>query len=437
MSNVIVIVLSLVILVIITSNVILWSYQMNQLDWERMQEDIGISDVALVNSSVWFAAQSEYTLPIGSRTNGSYAYTTTVDEFYESFREENQAIIRPESAGQYAEWGAVFPTGTAHWDCCDEEPVDDDSSYVRTTNANWRREAYNLKDPDDYGNITWVRVYVRARISSLGASQDIRTLIRTHSTDYTSADIALTTSYQDLYTQYDTNPFTGASWTWDEVRSLQAGASGRTFGTRYTRLTAVWVVINYVGQRADTIGSFTIDVSTYTLENVKGVEIQLRYRASDSEEKWYLKALNWTSGAYSDNGFNSTAGHLPTTAWDYYTVNLTDQWRSYVRADGSMNIKLVDAGEDSNQTAIDIDFLAVRVLAEGMQITLNNKGASTCHVVSIWVTNSTLHKRYAADIFVSSGERLNYTRIDIVTPTSTYLVRVVTERGNAAVFPVS
>jgi hypothetical protein len=41
-SNVIVVVLSLVILVIVTSNIILWSYEMNQLDWERMQESIEV-----------------------------------------------------------------------------------------------------------------------------------------------------------------------------------------------------------------------------------------------------------------------------------------------------------------------------------------------------------------------------------------------------------
>ena len=34
-SNVIVVMLSLVILVIISANVILWSYKMNQLDWEK------------------------------------------------------------------------------------------------------------------------------------------------------------------------------------------------------------------------------------------------------------------------------------------------------------------------------------------------------------------------------------------------------------------
>jgi hypothetical protein len=38
--------LSLVLIVVIVANVVLWSYQMNQLDWEKMREDISIVDVA-------------------------------------------------------------------------------------------------------------------------------------------------------------------------------------------------------------------------------------------------------------------------------------------------------------------------------------------------------------------------------------------------------
>jgi hypothetical protein len=115
-------------------------------------------------------------------------------------------------------------------------------------------------------------------------------------------------------------------------------------------------------------------------------------------------------------------------------VNLTDQWQSYILGDGDINIEIVDEGVDSNQTTIDVDFLAVRVLAEGVQFSFHNEGASTCHVVSIWVINSTVHERYEADVFVNSGERLNYTRMNMVLPTSSYLVKAVTERGNIAVY---
>jgi hypothetical protein len=47
LSNVIVVMLSLVLVVIIVGNVILSSYQMNQFDWQRMQEKTEILDVSV------------------------------------------------------------------------------------------------------------------------------------------------------------------------------------------------------------------------------------------------------------------------------------------------------------------------------------------------------------------------------------------------------
>ena len=44
-SNIIVVVLSLVIVVAIIANIVLWGYEMNQLDWEKMKEDIIITKV--------------------------------------------------------------------------------------------------------------------------------------------------------------------------------------------------------------------------------------------------------------------------------------------------------------------------------------------------------------------------------------------------------
>lgn len=70
----------------------------------------------------------------------------------------------------------------------------------------------------------------------------------------------------------------------------------------------------------------------------------------------------------------------------------------------------------------------------GTQLTFTNEGASTCHVVCIWVVNSTIHERHEVDVFLNAGEVLNYTRTDIALPFSSYLVKAVTERGNIAVY---
>ncbi len=280
LSNLITVVLSLVILVVIVSNVILWSYQMNQLDWEKMQENITVTDVSRMTCSSWFVTQSEYKVNQGGRTRGSYIGTQAVDSSYESFRESPPP------------------------------------------------------------------------------------------------------------------------------------------------------------RKLDINGTFSIDVSVYPLAYVQSVEIQLRYRVDDTNEKWFLKAYDWTSQTYSDNGFNSTTGHAPVSGWNYYAVNLTNNWRGYVRNDGRILVKVHDQLPDSTRTNIDIDFLSVRAVINGALFTFQNKGSHTVHLVSIWVNNSTVHRRYDADEFVNSGETFSYQRADILLPNGKSTMKVVTERGNTAVYVV-
>jgi len=438
-SNIIVVVLSLVIVVAIIANIVLWSYEMNQLDWEKMKEDTSITNVERVSHSSWFVAQNEYTVNTGSRINGTYTDTQAVDSSYETFRESLTASVtlHPNAVGQYSEWGIEYPSDITHWDCCGEDSPDNDTSYVQTDAAAWKKEAYNLEDHSGSQTINWIRVYARAKLTISGTGS-IRTLIRTHNTDYESSDLTLATSYEDEYTQYNTNPYTGEAWTWDEINSLQAGALGKKFPPeeRNIRITAVWVVVNYT--TADTYeldpnGTFSIDTSSYPLTCIQTVEIQLRYRADDAGEKWYLKAYNWSSLTYSDNGFNSTAGHTPTTGWDYYALNLTDEWRSYVWNNGTMYVKLVDESGDSNQTTVDIDFMGIRAEIDGTHFTFKNEGALTSHIVSLWIINSTNHQRYDINVFVNSAETTSYLRADISLPEGQYIVKVITERGNIAV----
>ena len=282
-SNAIVFVLGLVIVVVIVADVFLWNYEMNQLDWEKAQEDIEIVNVSFVNVtySPWFTAQREYSLNTGSRGGGTYVDTQVADDsVWETFREES----RP-----------------------------------------------------------------------------------------------------PLY-------------------------------------------------RLDLNGTFVLDLSAFPLNSISTVEMRLRYMATDLNEDWFLEAYNWTASAYSDGGFNVTAGHTPTGGWDTYSVNLTDAWRSHVQDDGTMLVKLRDEGNDAPRTAIDIDFFGVRVVAGGTRFVFKNEGAVTCHLVSLWIINSTTHRRYDVDIFLNSGETVPYVRADMSLSTAQYMVKVVSERGNIAIY---
>jgi hypothetical protein len=184
----------------------------------------------------------------------------------------------------------------------------------------------------------------------------------------------------------------------------------------------------------DINGTFLVDLEKYPLASVQGIEILIKFRTSDLSEAWYLKAYNWTAEAYSNSGFNCTTGFTPTTTtgWDYYGISINSQWTSYMRSDGKIFIEFQDAVADSTSTTISVDFLAVRAMIS--LFSFKNNGSVTSHVVSLWVTNSTLHSHYDVDYFINSGMSASFFNTAANLPKGQYVVRAVTERGNIAVF---
>jgi len=95
---VIAVVLGLVILVVVVANVVLWSYRMNQYDWERVNEKLSLT---VASRSDWFIVQSEYMINNGSRIAGSYLDTRADDGVFETFRERITAPIRLDINGTF------------------------------------------------------------------------------------------------------------------------------------------------------------------------------------------------------------------------------------------------------------------------------------------------------------------------------------------------
>ncbi|MEM3824393.1 MAG: hypothetical protein QXH87_05605, partial [Candidatus Bathyarchaeia archaeon] len=180
--------------------------------------------------------------------------------------------------------------------------------------------------------------------------------------------------------------------------------------------------------------NFVIDLSTYPLDYVDGIEIYIKYNVTEAAEKWFLRAYNWTELSFSNSGFNATEGSQPASnEWNEYAVNITENWRSYVREDGTLLIEFFDEGLDVNQTVVEIDFFAVRAIINGASFDLRNNSPITTHIVSIWIINATNHQRYNANWFINAGEEAIYIRADISLPEE-FIAKVVTERGNITVF---
>ncbi|MEM2385366.1 MAG: hypothetical protein QXO67_00125 [Candidatus Bathyarchaeia archaeon] len=178
-------------------------------------------------------------------------------------------------------------------------------------------------------------------------------------------------------------------------------------------------------------GDFTLNLARYPIENISTVEINIRFKANDVEENWILKAYNWVNNRYDEIDALS-----PTPYPKDYKISLEGIWQSYINPNnGTLKLVFHDENQDNTPTTIIIDSFAVKIiLKHGAIFTLKNEGANTAHIVAIWVITEKLHKRYSANFFINPGETATYSMEDIQLPTVNFTIKIVTERGNMAVF---
>ncbi|MCW4052397.1 MAG: hypothetical protein NWE78_04200 [Candidatus Bathyarchaeota archaeon] len=668
-SNVIVMVLSLVILVIIVSNIIFWSYQMNQLDWERIQEDLNIVSADPISHSSWSTATQEYIPHIGTREFGTYLDTQSVNDTFETFTEglatfsynhtfkasnvrvsttsgtpvndlearltialdrdssvfiiynagnkasstedvagkgciinvdgEDKAIswqspVAADSAnsvtvvlavylpkGLHTIQGRFFANRPAYTVGIDTRQIvaywfpEVVAKYVRSTVATSTTSSFPVNDEEavisidlEEDSVTLIMYNVGNKLGSdepqegkgvtinidgsdisakqmqagygfkdansvtivhtsilTAGSHSIRGRFFSNSGQKTTIDerqfivfsfprdfvtfqfkestnsvstssgtpandseallsATLTTPVDNLIVYIGSNQhgaseckegkeilisvdgtdeLNSSSWQspqardyansvtslWDEqlmtgTHSIQgkfASNNPTSSSPTVTISNHQLLILSFPSLtskfKLEIRGLFNIDTTIHLLDRIQTVEIQLRHRTSGPGEKWYLRAYNWSSSGFQDQGFNVTEGHLSTTDWGCYNVNLTERWQNYININGTMIVKIVDETGDVNQTSIDIDFLAIRAIIDETEFIFSNKGPTTMHLVSLWVNNQTHHQRYDIDLFLNSAETLSHITCSIILPPKPYTVKVVTNRGNMAVYSKS
>lgn len=70
---------------------------------------------------------------------------------------------------------------------------------------------------------------------------------------------------------------------------------------------------------------------------------------------------------------------------------------------------------------------------EGTTIGIKNSSPFSVRIVAIWILDLNSHKRCDLNLFLNSGEATNYTLSDIDL-LEKYIIKIVTERGNIAVY---
>jgi hypothetical protein len=111
-----------------------------------------------------------------------------------------------------------------------------------------------------------------------------------------------------------------------------------------------------------------------------------------------------------------------------------NNWADYVAENGTIRVEFSDEGTGANQAIIGIDFFGVRtIVMDGACLDIKNSSPLSLHIVAVWITDATTHQRWDVDWFLNSGEAAEYT-MNISLPQDAFIAKVITERGNVAVF---
>ena len=178
--------------------------------------------------------------------------------------------------------------------------------------------------------------------------------------------------------------------------------------------------------------NFALDLAEYSIETVHSIEAHVRLKVSDTLEGWLLEAYNW-----ADEKPEIIGGLPPSRYYRDYVISFGDNWQSYINTNnGTVRLMLCDESPDDVQTTVDVGLLTLKViLKNGTVLTLKNEGSVPVHIIAIWVNNATFHKRYKVELYLNPGEAPpSFLMGNINLPNGDFTVRIVTERGNMAVF---
>jgi hypothetical protein len=126
--------------------------------------------------------------------------------------------IRPAADGFHSDW--VPDTGSAHFSRVNDNPPNDDSSYV-SSNTLTDRDSFALHALTGAGDVQGIQINQYVRKSDPGYRQ-IAPIIRMGGTTYTGTDQALSASYTDKTQIYDQDP-TNVDWTINSVNAAEFG----------------------------------------------------------------------------------------------------------------------------------------------------------------------------------------------------------------------
>lgn len=128
----------------------------------------------------------------------------------------------PNGAGTTTE---LTPSAGANYECVDDIPPDDDTSYVESYVQD-EIDTYAMSPSVGAGTIGAVQWLCRAKANSAGTTEVARVL-RVNGTDYVGSDIGVGESYGYAKEILESNPDDSAAWESADLDALEAGLKVR------------------------------------------------------------------------------------------------------------------------------------------------------------------------------------------------------------------
>jgi hypothetical protein len=162
--------------------------------------------------------------------------------------------------------------------------------------------------------------------------------------------------------------------------------------------------------------------------------IDATWSTSNVSVTFQLFDYNLSAYPTSGDGFISYNSGMSPYVDEAGNQTITANPTRFHSTSGQWRVRVTGVKSSSAQFDLEVDFIGLQPPSGGPYFIFKNSGTLTSHIVSLWVINSSLHQHYDLSIYLNSGQSLVFYRDDISVPSGQYTIRIVTDRGNLAMF---
>jgi hypothetical protein len=173
------------------------------------------------------------------------------------------------------------------------------------------------------------------------------------------------------------------------------------------------------------------------LENWDQLNLSLNLAWTTSSVEVVIQLFNHTLNDYptSGNGHISYTSSASPETDENATQTININANHFRNSTGGWKLKVTGSKTTENYFDLKVDMISYTPFRiTGINVTCTNRGSLTVHIVAVWIVNSTMHKRHEISWYLNSGETSSYIINERLTSNSQYTIKIVTERGNIAVF---